>query len=229
MSDNLEQINPIEPDFLTKVQNFWQTNSKKILILFGAIVLVTVGIYGYKWYNKNQDIKAQEVMFKAEEFFRTDSFNLALNGNGKDKGFLYVIKNHGGTKSANLAKGYAGICYLQLKDFKKAVENLKDFSSESPVFQMVAYGSLAHAYSELGQKEDAINYYKKAASAYEVDDITGGEYLWLAGQLYETMNKNKEAADMYKEVKEKFPKYKQGEIDKYLYRVSIEKNDLSVN
>jgi tetratricopeptide (TPR) repeat protein len=226
MSDNLDQL---QPDFLTKLQNFWQANSKKILIAIGAFVVIGGGFYAYKWYSKGQDVKAQEVMFKAEEFFRTDSFNLALNGNGKDKGFLYVVKNHGGTVTGNLAKGYAGICYLQLKDFKKAVEFLKDFSSESPAIQMVAYGSLANAYSELGQKEEAINYYKKAAKTYEVDDLTGGEYLWMAGQLYETMNKNKEAAEMYKEVKEKFPKYKQGEIDKYLFKVSIEKNDLSVN
>lgn len=223
MSENLEQ------DFLLKADSFWKTNQKKIFMLLGAIVLFIGGFYAYKWYAKGAETKAQEAMFVAEEYFAKDSFNIALNGSGKDKGFLAVIKNHSGTKAANLAKGYAGLCYLHLKDFNKAVEYLKDFSSNSANLQTVAYGALADAYGELGKKDDAISYYKKAASANSADDQTGGEYLWRAGQLLETMNKNKEAVDLYKEIKEKFPKYKQGEIDKFIYRLSIEKNDFSVN
>ena len=45
----------------------------------------------------------------------------------------------------------------------------------------------------------------------------------------ETINKKKEALDFYKEIKANFPKAKQGEIDKFIYRLSIEKNDFSVN
>ncbi len=223
MAENLEQ------DFLLKAEGFWKTNQKKIFIALGVVVVLVGGLYAYKWYAKGAETKAQEAMFVAEDYFAKDSFNLALNGNGKDKGFLYIMKNHSGTDAGKLAKGYAGLCYLNLKDFQKAVDNLKDFSSNSAALQMVAYGALADAYSELNKKDDAINYYKKAATANSADDQTGGEYLWRAGQLLETMNKNKEALDMYKEAKEKFPKYKQNEIDKFIYRLSIEKNDLSVN
>ncbi|MCX6208593.1 MAG: tetratricopeptide repeat protein [Bacteroidetes bacterium] len=223
MSENLEQ------DFLLKADSFWKTNQKKVYMFFGAILVIVGGFYAYKWYSKGAETKAQEAMFVAQDYFAKDSFNLALNGDGKDKGFLYVIKNHSGTPAANLAKGSAGLCYLHLKDFNKAVEYLKDFSSDSKALQMAAYGALAHAYSELGKKEDAVNYYKKAATTNTGDDQTGGEYLWLAGQLLETMNKNSEAVELYKEVKEKFPKYKSGEMDKYIYRLSIEKNDFSVN
>jgi tetratricopeptide (TPR) repeat protein len=94
---------------------------------------------------------------------------------------------------------------------------------------MIAYGALADAYSELKKNDEALNYYKKAASTFTEDEITSAEYLWRAGQLCETLNKSKEALDLYKEIKEKFPKARQGEIDKFIYRLSIEKSEFSVN
>ena len=168
-------------------------------------------------------------MFKAEDYFAKDSFKLALDGDGTNKGVLNVIKTFSGTKAANLAHYYAGVSYLHLGDFNKAIENLKDFSTDSRPVQMVAYGALADAYSELKKNDDAISYYKKAASTFTEDEITSGEYLWRAGQLCETLNKNKEALEFYKEIKEKFPKSRQNEIDKFIYRLSIEKNEFSVN
>lgn len=223
MSENLEQ------DVVVKVQTFWNTYSKKIFIGLGAIAVIFGGYYAYNnFYKAPAEKAAQEAMFKAEEYFGMDSCNLALNGDGKSKGFLAIIKNNSGTKAANLAKYYAGICYLHLENFPKAIEYLKDYTSESQAVQMVAYGALADAYSSANKKDDAIAYYKKAAYAFPVDEQTGGEYLWRAGMLCETMNKPQDAVALYKEVKEKFPKYKQGEIDKYIYRLSVEKNQFSV-
>jgi tetratricopeptide (TPR) repeat protein len=224
MSEHLEQ------DLVSKIQNFWNSYQKKILTVVGAIVVVVGGWWAYNEYVKApKEVKAQEALFKAEEYFGKDSFKLALDGDGTSKGVLYVIKNFSGTKAANLAHFYAGVSYLHLDDFNKAVENLKDFSSDSRAVQMVAYGALADAYSMLKKNDEAISYYKKAASTFTEDEITSGEYLWRAAQFCETINKNKEALEFYKEIKEKFPKSRQGEIDKFIYRLSIEKNDFSVN
>jgi len=226
MSEQLD----LEQDFLAKLQNFWGTYQKKILTLVGSIAVVIGGYYAYTEFVKApKEQKAQEALFKAEEYFGMDSSRKVLDGDGTSKGVLNVIKNFSGTKAANLAHYYAGISYLKLGDFSKAVENLKDFSSDSKPVQMVAYGALADACSELKKNDDAISYYKKAAAEFPVDEITSAEYLWRAGQLCETINKNKEALEFYKEIKAKFPKAKQGEIDKFIYRLSIEKNDLSVN
>jgi len=219
-----------EKDFLLTAQNLWQTYQKKVLTVFGAIAVVIGGYYAYSAFIvAPKEQKAQEAMFKAEDYFGKDSFKLAIDGDGTNKGVLYVIKNFSGTKAANLAHYYAGVSYLHLGDFNKAIENLKDFSSDSKPVQMVAYGAMADAYSELKKNDDAISYYKKAASTFEADELTSAEYLWRAGQLCETLNKNKEALEFYKEIKAKFPKAKQGEIDKFIYRLSVEKNDFSVN
>ena len=223
-------MSELEQDYLLKIQGFWATYQKKILTVVGAVAVVFGGWYAYNEFVKApKELKAQEALFKAEEYFGKDSFNLALNGDGTTKGVLNVIKNFDGTKAANLAHYYAGVSYLHLGDYSKAVENLKDFSSDSRAIQMFAYGALADAYSELKKNDDAISYYKKAASTFTEDEVTSGEYLWRAGQFCETINKNKEALEFYKEIKEKFPKCRQGEIDKFIYRLSIEKNEFSSN
>jgi tetratricopeptide (TPR) repeat protein len=101
-------------------------------------------------------------MFVAEKYFAQDSSNLVLNGDGTSKGVLYIIKEFGGTSSANLAKYYAGISYFRLGDFNKSLEYLKDFSTNAKQVQAIAFGTMGDAYAELKKNEEAIDAYKKA-------------------------------------------------------------------
>lgn len=151
---------------------------------------------------------------------------LVLNGDGQNKGALYVIKNYGGTKAANLAHYYAGVSYLKLGDFNNAVKYLKDFSTDAKQIQLLALGCLGDAYAELNKKEEAIQAYKKAAATFEEDENNSSEYLFRAALLSETTGKTKEALSLYKELKEQFPKTEKGfQADKYINRLSLEKND----
>ncbi|HNJ59256.1 MAG TPA: tetratricopeptide repeat protein, partial [Chitinophagaceae bacterium] len=87
-----------------------------------------------------------------------------------------------------------------------------------------------HAYAESGKKDEAVSYYKKAATTFEEDKDNSAENLFLAAQLLEIMNKPKEALDIYKTIKQKYPQTSRGyEADKFIYRLSIEKNDFSIN
>ena len=61
-------------------------------------------------------------MYVAEKYFANDSSEFVLNGDGTNKGVLYIIKEFSGTKAANLAKYYAGMSYYRLKDYNKAIE-----------------------------------------------------------------------------------------------------------
>lgn len=65
-------------------------------------------------------------MFRAEEYYRLDSVNLALNGDGQNLGFVKIVDKFGGTKAGKLASFYAGSCYLKLNDYEKAVKYLKN-------------------------------------------------------------------------------------------------------
>lgn len=200
--------------------------------LIGAIVAVLViggGWFAYQQYIvKPKEEKAAEALFKAEQYFALDSSRLVLNGDGQNKGVLNVISKFGGTKAANLAHYYAGISYLKLGEFDNAVKHLKDFSSDAKQVQLLAIGCLGDAYAELNKKEEAIDAYKKAAATFIEDETNSSEYLFRAALLLETTGKTTEALDLYKELKTKFPKTDKGfQADKYIYRLSIEKNDLA--
>lgn len=217
-------------NFLHKLQGIWNKSSKQIMYASAAIILIAGAYIGYKKYIvEPNERKAEDAIFKAEAYFRIDSLNLALNGDGSSKGFLYVVKNYGSTKSGNLAKFYTGVCYLKLKDFNNAVKYLNDFSSDSKQIQMIAYGRLADAYSELGKNEDALKNYKKAANYFTSDEGNSSEFLFRAAYLAESLGKSSDALELYKDLKAKYPKTEKGyQADKYIYRLSIEKNEFSV-
>jgi TolA-binding protein len=54
----------------------------------------------------------------------------------------------------------------------------------------------------------------------ETDDYNSPEYLFRAGYLSESMNKNDQAIELYKKIKEKYPNSQRAyDIDKYLARL----------
>jgi tetratricopeptide (TPR) repeat protein len=211
---------------LARVQGFWERFQKPILIAVTAIVVIVGGWYAYNEYIvKPKSEKAADAMFRAQQYFSMDSSNLVLNGDGQSRGVLYVINNFSGTKEANLAKYYAGLSYLKLGQFDNAVKYLKDFSTDAKQIQLMAYGALGDAYSELNKKDEAIASYKKAAEAFDKDDNNSSEYLFRAAMLAETAGNTTQALELYKQLKEKFPRTEKGfQADKYIYRLSIEKN-----
>ncbi len=216
-------------DVLLKAETFWKRYQKQILTALAAIVVVAGGWLVYQSLIVGpKEEQAADAIFKAQQNFVKDSLQTALKGDASGKGFLYIINNYGGTKSGNLAKYYAGICYLRKGEFNNAVKYLKDFSTDAKQIQMMAYGCLADAYGELNKNDDAVKYYKKAAETFDKDEPNASEYLFRAGLKLELSGKSKDAAEVYRELKEKFPQTQRGvEADKYLYRLSIEANDYS--
>ena len=225
------KVEHVEKDPLLQLEGFWKKYSKTLMIAVVVIAVAVGGWFGYTDYIlKPKEDKAAEAIYAAQQYFAKDSSKLVLDGDGSNKGVLYIIKNYGGTKSANLAHYYAGISYLKLGDFNKAVEHLKEFSTSAPQIQMAAYGALADAYAELNKKSDAVEYYIKAGRIFDKDEFSSSEYLFRAALLSETIGKTNEAVELYKEIKAKYPKTDRAfQADKYINRLSVEKNDLSVN
>jgi tetratricopeptide (TPR) repeat protein len=207
---------------LERAKGFWEKNSRNILIAGAAIILLAGGYLGYKYlYQLPADTRAQEEIFVAEENFRKDSISLALNGNATTTGFLKVIKKHGGTKTGNIARLYAGECYLLLGDFNNALKYLEEFNANgAKQAEAKKEGLLGDAYSELKKNDEAISHYKKAGTIFPDDQALSSEYLFRAAMLLEVSGKNKEAIELYQQVKEKFPRSEKGFIvDKYLARL----------
>jgi predicted negative regulator of RcsB-dependent stress response len=214
-----------EKNVIAEAQQFWEKYNKPLIYGLTVIVLIVGGYLGYKYLVQDpNEKKAEESMFRAEEYYRIDSLKLALNGDNINAGFIKVISKYSGTKAANLAEFYAGSCYLKTGDFNNAVKYLKDFSTPVQQVQLRAYGMLGDAYSELNKKDEAVEEYKKAGTYFDKDDVLSPEYLFRAGFLYESMGKTKEAIEMYQQVKDKYPASQRGaEIDKYLARLGATK------
>ncbi len=230
MAEKIEKEIVVEQDPIEKAKGMFEKYKKPIIGISAAIILLVGGWFAYnKYIQEPGEQKAAEAMFKAEEYFKNDSLNLALKGDGTNKCFLYIIKNYGGSKSGELANFYAGNIFLRNGDFNNAIKYLKDFSTDSKQIQMIAYGRLGDAYSELKKNDEAVDHYKKAGHAFPEDEFNASEFLFRAGYLLESLGKNSEAIEVYKEIRQKYPRTEKGfSIDKFIYRLSLEKNEFSV-
>lgn len=206
-------------DVIIKAKDFWQRNAKVISIALLLVIVLGGGWFVYNnYFKKPKEAEAMDKLFKAEDYFRQDSVNLALNGDGQNLGFLKIISKYSGTDAANMANFYAGSCYIKLDDNEKAVSHLKKFSSDAKQIQARAYKLLGDAYGDLGKGNEALEYYTKAAHHFEADKQASAEALFNAAYLAQhILNKPDQAIKLYKELKEKYPMTQQGfEVDKYL-------------
>lgn len=186
-----------------------------------AIVVIVGGFFAYEsLVKKPQQAKAAAAIWKAEQLYRMDSAALALNGDGSSVGFLNIISKYSGTPAGNLAKFYAGSCYMKLGEYDNAIKYLKDFKSDDKLIMVRAYGLIGDAYAEQGKNADAADFYKKAGTYYEDDNFNSPEYLFRAGLMYQELNKQSDAVKMFSIIKDKYPTSQYGrEIEKYLARL----------
>ncbi|MBO9617959.1 MAG: tetratricopeptide repeat protein [Niabella sp.] len=203
---------------------FWLQYGKKISLILGAVVVVAAGYMLYKSFVQKPKIEeALDKGFKAEEYYRKDSFNLALNGDGVNPGFVAIASKYSGTPMGNLANFYAGVCYVKLNQNDKAVKYLNDFKSDSKQVQQRTYKLLGDAYGDLGNGAKALENYKKAATEFEADQMASADALFSAAYLAQhILNDKKQAIDLYTQLKEKYPRTQQGfDADKYLAQLGV--------
>jgi tetratricopeptide (TPR) repeat protein len=224
-----EQVNdtqdPMEEitDVWHKTENWFEENKQKVAVGGGALALIIVAVVFIfaKWL-PDRNLKAQRDMYMAEMAFAKDSFDLALNGNGLNKGFIEIQKKYSFTKAANLCNYYIGISYLNKKDYAKAVDYLGSFSTSDPLLGAAKLNAIGDAYAEQKKTDDATSYYKKAAEFSDNDQFTP-YYLLKLGMYYETQKKYNDAKEAYTKLKEKYPNTQEGrEVEKYLARVAVE-------
>lgn len=193
----------------SKTEAWVQTNQKYILGFVGVVLIGILGYLGYtEFIQKPKEIEANNEISMAVGFFEeaqnstvsSDSlYGLALNGGGGKYGFIDIADRYSGTKTANLANYYAGISYLNIKDYENAIAYLEKFSSNDLLLAAEALGSIGDAFSELGQYEDALDYYEKAFAKNE-NELTTPLYLYKAGLVAKKIGKNNKALDYFNRI-----------------------------
>ncbi|MEO5583407.1 MAG: tetratricopeptide repeat protein, partial [Saprospiraceae bacterium] len=201
-----------------KTKSFFEHNQQRISIIGGGILLVVAGYLAYYLlYQKPRQSRSVEQMMLAQQQFEKDSFRLALtNPGGGYSGFLDIIESYSGTKTANLAKYYAGLCYLHLEQFDAAIDYLKDFNPKDEITPITRFGTLGDAYSEKKDFDNAISYYKKAIAAGNNELLTP-YYIKKLGMLYLFQKDNGNALNEFNELKKQFPLSPEAtDVDKYI-------------
>ena len=196
----------------SRTEEFVAGNQNIILSIIGAVTVVVLGYLAYDAYVATPNRETAVSELNQAQYY----FNLAVNGeesgalydravNGGDGkyGFLDIIDNYGGTPAATLAKYSTGMAYLNTEKYEEAIAYLEDFNSEDVLLSALAKGALGDAHAQLGQDEKALAYYKDAANASD-NDFTTPKYLFKAGLIGASLNRNGEALGYFKRIKEEY-------------------------
>ena len=184
-STTAEVFNTLD-ETASKTEDWVIKNQKYIFVLIGIVAAVVLGYLGYnEFIAKPAQTEAMNDMYQPQKYYNeaitaTDKdslFNLALNGGEGKYGMLDIITEHSGTPAANLATYYAGMAYLNMKDYNAAIEYLKDFSSDDILLSALAKGAIGDAYAQLDQSDQALSYYTQAIKASE-NAYTSPKYLF---------------------------------------------------
>lgn len=200
--ENVEQT-------LTKTEQFLEKNAKQVGIAIGAVVLLVLAVFAYTTYIVTPNsAEAGKEMSKAIKWFETDSMALALNGNSDHAGFLDIMDEYSGTPAGNSAHYYAGLAYFSQGSFQDAIEILDGYSASDVATAAMAKGVIGDAFAELGQMDDAADYYKKAANATD-NNFTTPLFLWKAGLALEAQGDANKAVSLYQRIADDYPKSRQ--------------------
>lgn len=218
---NLENIN----EALTSSEQFIEKNQNTIMIGLGAIIVIVLAILAYhNLYMKPKNEKAQAAIFKGERYFQNQQDSLALFGDGNDYiGFEEVINQFGGTKTADLAKAYAGISYSRLGDNDKAISYLNKFSGGDKLVTPAISGAVGDVYMNMGQSDKAANQFVKTAKKAD-DNLLSPIYYKKAGLAYLHANKFDKAVEIFETIKKSYLNSPEGqEADKYIEQAKLNK------
>ena len=225
-STTAEVFNTLD-DTASKSEQWIEKNSKP---LFYGLVIVIVLILGFLGYNKYV-IEPQETAASNELSFPRKHFNeantaagsdidsllqLGLDGVDNKFGFLDISTEYNGTKAANIANYYAGVSYLKMKEYQKAIEYLSKFNSDDELLGPTALGAIGDAFADIDQAEDALDYYEKAANKKD-NEFTTPLFLFKAGRTAMDLGQFSKAEKMFAKIKENYPSTDSGkDIDKYI-------------
>ena len=212
-------------DALTQSEAFLIKYKNAIIGGVVAVIIIVAGFIMYKnLYAEPREEKAQAALFKGQEYFEQDAFEQALNGDSIGyTGFLKVADDYSGTKAANLAKAYAGICYAQLGKYEEAVKMLDSFNGKDQMVAPAILGAAGNCYAQLGQLDKAASTLLSAAD--KADNNTLSQiFLIQAGEILVKQGKYDDAVNAYTKIKDKyFQSYQAMDIDKYIEQAKLMK------
>ena len=196
---------------VSRTETFFENNGKKVVIALVVLVLIVAAGYAYKKLviDRNAE-RAAELIVEAQYNFEgaTPDYSLALNGDDNVAGFLNVIEQYGSTPAGNLAKHYAGICYLRLGDKENAAKYLADYKETAGIPAAIVnaqnFGLRGDIAADSGDYAEAVKLYKKAVAASD-NEFTAPLYLYKEGLALIALGNKDEAVKCLERISTEYP------------------------
>ena len=137
---------------------------------------------------------------------------------------ISCFPGYGSTDEGNLARHYAGICYLRLGEYQQALDYLKEYSASTksvPEALLAAQncGLQGDAYAQLENYAEAVRMYEKAVAASD-NSLSAPYYLKKAGGVYEKLGDYSKALAAYERISDDYPASMEArDIQKYIGRI----------
>jgi tetratricopeptide (TPR) repeat protein len=203
----------------SRSEKWIEKNNKALFYALVAIVIVFLGYLGYtKYISEPNEIEASNELAFPRKFYEQASIagsgidsllTLGLEGADGKYGFIDIAKSYSGTNAGNLANYYAGVSYLEMKQYDKAIEYLENFNSNDEMLGPVTLGAVGDAFADINQPKEALEYYEKAASKKD-NNFTTPLFLYKAGLTAMELKKFDKAASLFTKIKENYPTSDQG-------------------
>ena len=216
-----------------RAEDFVARNQKGIFIIIGLAAAIVLGYLGYdKFIAGPKAEEAMNEMYTAQKYFdeavnaatgKDSLYTLALNGGEGKFGMIEIASEYSSTPAGNLANYYAGMAYLNTKDYPNAVKYLGEFTTDDAVLGPVAKGGMGDAFVQLEQLPEALEYYEKAIAA-STNDYTTPMYLLKAANVAQNLGQSDKALGYYTRIKSEFSDSDQAKnIDSYIGRAEASK------
>lgn len=209
---------------LTGSEAFIEKNQKPLLITLAVILLAAIAwLLITNLYINPKEAEAEESIRYAQVLFLGGDYKTALEGDSVSiDGFAYIADEYSITKTGKLANAYAGLCNYHLGNYEEAIDYLSKAELNDDVLKYTVEGTIGDSYVELGDREEAVKHFEKAAKAENI--LVRPVYLVKAGLCYEAMGDKQKALEKYQAVKDETLPSQSGipevdNIDRYIARV----------
>jgi predicted negative regulator of RcsB-dependent stress response len=182
-----------------------------------AALVVALGVFGWSSYTRRQTAKASAALDDAMKVFQArvrapgeqaepgeityvDEKNKFSDA---EKKFLAVASEYGRTKPGQIARYYAALSEIQLKQYPAAENNLGQLSGAEASLAGLARFQLAGVYLQENKDAQAVEIYKQLAD--KPTEFVPKAMALLALADHYRKNDPAEAAKLYNQVKVEFP------------------------
>jgi predicted negative regulator of RcsB-dependent stress response len=152
-----------QPDwFQTATENAFEFYERKRVVVYlalAAVVLILLGIWGWKVFKERQDEKAAQEYGQAMAQYHAGKYREAIAS-------LEKVQTHRWTSYANLAHLYEANSYLALNDYPKAgnaVQRFIEGTDPNSLLRQIGLLTLAAIEERQSQCKEAIKNYAEAA------------------------------------------------------------------